>query len=348
MGRLPRGREGEAMVEALPLVWFLLLDLSLLAFLLLDGADLGIGILAIRPTSEDQRSIMLAAIGPLWYANETWLVIAGAILFGAFPRAYGLALSALYVPAMMLIFGLILRAVSIEFRPHAKARRFWGAVFAGGSLLAVAGQGFMLGGVLSGVRVQGELFAGGPWDWLNPLSAVVATGTVLGYAMLGGAYLLRRYEGPFLAGYGRRLRIAAIAALAVFVLSLPLLSLVRTSVSGLWLRPQNLVVVAVLLAGALLGFVMVLRCAARPTKGRNAYPWAVLVFVCVAAAVLAGVFPYIIPPSLSIAAAAASTVTLRFMLIGVAIVLPLIVVYSLYVRRVFRSRVTGPNRNGEY
>jgi cytochrome d ubiquinol oxidase subunit II len=336
------------MVEALPLVWFLLLDLSLLAFLLLDGADLGIGILAFRPASEEQRSVMLAAIGPLWYANETWLVIAGAILFGAFPRAYSLALSALYVPAMMLIFGLILRAVSIEFRPHAKARRFWGAVFAAGSLLAVAGQGFMIGGVLSGVRVQDGLFAGGSWDWLSPLSAVVAAGTVPGYAMLGGAYLLRRYEGPFLADFRRRLRVAAAATLAMFVLSLVLLPLLPTPVSGMWLRPPRLIAVAVLLAGALLGFIMVLRCAARTPKGRHAYPWAVLVLVCVAAAVLAGVFPYIVPPSLSIAAAAASTDTLTFMLVGVGVVLPIIVVYSLYVRRVFRGRVTGAPPDGEY
>jgi cytochrome d ubiquinol oxidase subunit II len=334
--------------QALPLVWFLLLDLSLLAFLLLDGADLGIGILAFRPAGEEQRSVMLAAVGPFWYANETWLVIAGAILFGAFPRAYGLALSALYVPAMMLIFGLILRAVSIEFRPHAKARRFWGAAFAAGSLLAVAGQGFMLGGVLNGIRVEGPLFAGGPWDWLSPLSAVVAAGTILGYGMLGGAYLLRRYEGPFLEDHRRRLRVTAAAGLAAFLLALALLPVLHTPVSALWLRPPHLVAVAVLLAGAVLGFAMVLRCAARPPRGRHAYPWAVLVFVCVAAAVLAGVFPYIVPPSLSIAAAAASTDTLTFMLVGVGVVLPIIVVYSLYVRRVFRGRVTGAPPDGEY
>jgi cytochrome d ubiquinol oxidase subunit II len=334
--------------QALPFVWFLLLDLSLLAFLLLDGADLGIGILALRLAGEEQRSVMLAVVGPLWYANETWLVIAGAILFGAFPRAYGLALSALYVPAMMLVFGLILRAVSIEFRPHAKARRFWGAAFAAGSLLAVAGQGFMLGGVLSGVRVEGTLFAGSPWDWLSPLSVIVAGGTILGYGMLGGAYLLRRYEGPFLADFRRRLRVAAAAGLAAFLLALVLLPVLHTPVSTLWLRPPRLLAAAVLLAGAALGFVMVLRCTARPSRDRHAYPWAVLVFVCVAAAVLAGVFPYIVPPSLSIAAAAASKDTLTFMLVGVGVVLPIIVVYSLYVRRLFRDRITGAPPDGEY
>jgi len=334
--------------RVLPLVWFLLLDLTLLAFLVLDGADLGIGILALRPGSEEQRSVMLAAIGPLWYANETWLVIAGAILFGAFPRAYGLALSALYVPAMMLIFGLIFRAVSIEFRPHARAKGFWGAAFAAGSLLAVAGQGFMLGGVLSGIRVEGPVFAGGPWDWLNPLSAVIAAGTVLGYAMLGAAYLLRRYEGPFLDDHRRRVRITAAAALGVFVLTLALLPVLRTPVSALWLRPVHLIAVAVLMGGAVLGFVMLLRCAARPRGDRQAYPWAVLVFLCVAGAVLTGVFPYIVPPSLSINAAAASPNTLTFMLIGVGAVLPVIVVYSLYVRRVFRARVSGALQDEEY
>jgi cytochrome d ubiquinol oxidase subunit II len=334
--------------QVLPLVWFALLGLTLLAFLVLDGADLGIGILALRPRSEEQRSLMLAAIGPLWYANETWLVIAGAILFGAFPRAYGLALSSLYIPAMMLVFGLIFRAVSIEFRPHSQAKSFWGAAFAGGSLLAVVGQGFMLGGVLCGIRVEGLTFAGGPWDWLNPLSVVIAGGTVLGYGMIGAAYLLRRYEGPFLEDHRRRLRFTTAAALGAFVLAAVLLSVLHTPVSALWLRPPQLTAAAVFLGGAVLGFVMLLQGASHPRRDRQGYPWAVLVFLCVAGAVLAGVFPYIVPPSLTIAAAAASPDTLTFMLIGVGAVLPVIVVYSLYVRRVFRARVSGAPEDGAY
>ncbi len=336
------------MEQVLPLVWFFLLELTLILFVTLDGADLGIGILALRPRDEAERSAMVAAIGPLWYANETWLVVGGAVLFGAFPLAYGLVLSSLYIPVMMLIFGLIFRAVSIEFRTHSRAKGFWGLAFAAGSLLAVIGQGFVLGGVLSGIRVEERVFAGGAWDWLNPLSALIAAGAVLGYAMLGAAYMLRRYEGPFLDHHRRLLRITAAAALTVFLATIVLLALVHTPFSAAWLKPPRLFTVTALLVGTVLGFVMLLRAAARAGGDRKAYPWAIVVFLCAAGAVTAGVFPYLVPFSLVIAAAAAPSVTLIFMLFGVGVILPVIVVYNLYVRGVFRGKVYGEPDSGEY
>jgi cytochrome d ubiquinol oxidase subunit II len=335
------------MQAALVYIWFFLLYFVLFLFILLDGADLGIGVLALGVGREERRSVMMAAIGPLWYANETWLVIAGAILFGAFPVAYGLLLSSLYLPAMLLVFGLILRAVSIEFRPHSSRKRLWGTLFGAGSLLATLGQGFILGGLLSGLRVQGGSFAGGPWDWLNPAGLLVAVAIVAGYATLGAAYLVRRSEGEFQAANRRLARASVIAALALLCLAVALLPALRTPFSAVWLRPPQVIAVPICLAMALAGFALLLVNTGR-ARSAPVYPWAVVAFVGSAAAVAAGIFPYFIPFSVTAAEAAASSSTLLFMLAGVVVILPVIVVYSLYVRGVFRGKVHGDISGQDY
>ena len=328
------------MEAVLVYVWFFLLYGVLFLFVLLDGADLGIGILALGVRREERRSAMMATIGPLWYANETWLVIAGAILFGAFPAAYGLLLSSLYIPAMLLIFGLMLRAVSIEFRPHSERKGLWGTLFAAGSLVAVLGQGFILGGLLSGLKVQGGSFAGGPWDWINPVGALVAATIVAGYATLGAAYMVRRSEGEFQAFNRGLARASAVAAVALFVSAVVLLPAAQTPFSTVWFKPPQVIAVPVCLAATLAGFILLLWSTAK-AKSVPVYPWAVLAFVGAAAAVVAGIFPYFIPFAVTAAEAAAAGPTLLFMLAGAAVILPIIAVYSLYVRGVFRGKVHG-------
>jgi cytochrome d ubiquinol oxidase subunit II len=329
------------MEATLVYVWFFLLYGVLFLFILLDGADLGIGMLALGVRREQRRSVMMAAIGPLWYANETWLVIAGAILFGAFPAAYGLLLSSLYMPAMFLIFGLILRAVSIEFRPHSSRKRLWGTLFGAGSLVATLGQGFILGGLLSGMKVQGGNFAGSAWDWINPAGILVAVSVVAGYATLGAAYLVRRSEGEFQAFNRGLARASVIAALALFCSAIALLPALRTPFAEVWLKPPQVIAVPVCLAAALAGFILLLAGTGRVRKSAPVYLWAVLAFVGSAAAIAAGIFPYFIPFSVTAAEAAASRSTLLFMLAGVVVILPVIAVYSLYVRGVFRGKVHG-------
>ncbi len=335
------------MQATLVYVWFFLLYSVLFLFVLLDGADLGIGMLALGVRREERRSAMMAIIGPLWYANETWLVIAGAILFGAFPAAYGLLLSSLYIPAMLLIFGLILRAVSIEFRPHSRRKGLWGTLFGAGSLIAVLGQGFILGGLLSGLKVQGGSFAGGPWDWLNPVGTLVAAAIVAGYATLGAAYMVRRSEGEFQAFNRRLARASAIAAVALFCSVVVLLPALKTPFSTVWFRAPQVIAVPVCLAAALAGFVLLLVSTLK-AKSAPVYPWAVLAFVGAAAAIVAGIFPYFIPFALTAVEAAASRPTLLFMLAGVAVILPIIAVYGLYVRGVFRGKVHGDISGEDY
>ncbi len=327
--------------SVLDLVWFGLMALTLGLFVALDGADLGIGVLSLRARDEQERSVMMAAIGPMWYANETWLVIAGAILFGAFPLAYGVLLSAMYIPVLLLLVGLAFRATSIEFRVSSGRKGLWGVVFAVGSLLAVLGQGFLLGGLLSGIQVAGGEFAGGPLDWINPASLLVAIGILSGYTMLGAGYMVRRTSGEYEERYRRLLGITAFVSVAMFVAEFAVLPFVSEPISRVWLELPHVIVSAVIFAGALVGFGMLLRSAARQGRERAPYAWAVVVFACSAVAVVGAIFPYVIPPSVTIADAAAPPATQVFMLVGVAAILPVIIVYNLYLRGVFRGKVRG-------
>jgi len=177
----------------LPDIWFLIIALEIGLYVILDGADLGIGMLSLFRKREETRSLMMHVIGPIWDANETWLVIAGGALFGAFPLAYGVILNALYIPVMVLIFGLIIRAAAFEFHEFSSNKNFWSALFGIGSLVAVLGQGFVAGGLASGVSVRSGAFSGGAFDWATPLTALVTALLVLAYLLIGYAYLIRKH-----------------------------------------------------------------------------------------------------------------------------------------------------------
>jgi cytochrome d ubiquinol oxidase subunit II len=328
------------MASFIQLLWFFLLYGTLFLFVLLDGADLGIGILSLGARNEQERSEMMATIGPLWYANETWLVIGGAVLFGAFPLAYGLLLTSLYIPTMMLLFGLMTRAVSVEFRAHSEGKRAWGAGFGAGSLLAALGLGFLLGGMLSGLRVEGGTFKGGAWDWLNPVAAITAVGIVAGYATLGAAYMVRRTSGEFQAFSRRLTLVSAVVSFCLFVAVIVLLPLLATPFRGQWDRPPHIYTVPVFMLVTGVGLVMMLRASrAGAASDRAPYIWGLVVYMSAAAAVVAGIFPYFVPFTVTIAEATASRQTLVFMIFGVGVILPIIVVYNLYARGIFRGKV---------
>jgi cytochrome d ubiquinol oxidase subunit II len=217
---------------------------------------------------------MMSSIGAFWDANETWLIVAGGILFGAFPLAYGVLLNALYIPVMIMLFGLIFRAVSFEFHSHSlgKSKTLWQFAFGTGSLVAVMGQGLSLGGLLGGVRVLDDEFVGGPGDWLSGTSVVVAIVIALAYMVLGATYL--RGKNP------------------------------RQGQKHSW-RPfaASLAILGVIFAG-------------------------LLVTIC----------PYIVPKSITIPQAAASTGTLTIMLFGVGLLIPIMLGYNYYMYRVFRGK----------
>jgi cytochrome d ubiquinol oxidase subunit II len=335
------------MGDFLPILWYFLLVVSLTPFIILDGADLGIGLLSLN-VNESKRSTMLNAIGPVWYANETWLVVAGAILFGAFPVAYGVILTSMYIPVMMVLFGLILRAVSTEFRGHSERPRFWGIVFGTGCLLAILGQGLIFGGLFSNLKVEGGSFAGGTWDWLNPVSALMTVGVLAAYVMLGAAHLVRKTEGVTQIRNRRILTGVASVALVLFVAVMVVVLTGHAPVSPLWTKPPQVYLVPLFVVVALIGFIMVLVSSAAGKEGRISYIWAVVVFLSTAVATIGGIFPYFIPFSLSIAQAASPSSSLVFMLFDTGIILPVIIVYNIYVHRVFGGKVHVPDTEDRY
>jgi cytochrome bd ubiquinol oxidase subunit II len=335
------------MGSALSLLWYFLLVITMTLFIILDGADLGIGVLSLN-AGESRRSTMLAAIGPLWYANETWLVVGGATLFGAFPLAYGVILSSLYIPAMMLLFGLIFRAVSIEFRSHSEHKRLWGLAFGIGCLLAIAGQGFIFGGLFSKLNIEGGSFAGEPWDWLNAGSVIITLGVLAAYAMMGAAQLVRRTGGAVQIENKRLLMGSASVALALFVAVVVMMLLGYTPVSVTWSKPPQIYIVPLFLFVALFGFVMLLLSSRAGKSDRAPYVWVIVVFLSTGVATIGGIFPYFVPFSLSITQAAAPPTSLVFMLFGAGIILPIIIVYNIYVHRVFAGKVYGDEAENQY
>ena len=163
--------------------------------ILLDGISLGVGLLFPTAADEQERSLMMGSIAPVWDANQTWLVFGGGAIFAAFPVVYGVLSSALYLPLMTFIAGLIFRGVTFEFRAHSARKKVWNNAFFFGSLIAVLSQGFALGGILTGIKISGEHFAGGPFDWLNPFSIMVGIALIPGYLMLGASYLILKTTG---------------------------------------------------------------------------------------------------------------------------------------------------------
>jgi cytochrome d ubiquinol oxidase subunit II len=326
------------MSDFLPLLWYFLLIIPVTLFIILDGADLGIGILSIN-AGQPRRSTMLAAIGPMWYANETWLVISGATLFGAFPLAYSIVLSSLYIPVMILLFGLILRAVSIEFEGHSDHKVLWGTIFGAGCLLAVLGQGFIFGGLLSNLKIENSSFAGGPWDWLNPVSVLIALGVLSAYCMMGAAYLVRKTEGIIQLHNRRLLTGSASVALVAFASIMAVMMTGHGPVSLNWAKPPQVYFIPLFIFITLAGFVMLLLTSRIEKQDKAPYVWAVVVFISTAVVTIGGIFPYFIPYSLSIEQVASPQSSLVFMLFGAGIILPIVIFYNVYVHRVYAGKV---------
>ena len=320
-------------------IWFGLLAFILFLAVALDGADLGVGILSLFCRDEARRSVLIGSIGPVWHANLTWLVVLGGVLFAAFPLAYGLILSSLYIPILAMLFGLIFRGVSIEFREQARRKMFWNFSFGAGSLLATLAQGFALGGYLNGLPVQGDHFAGSVFDWLHPFAALIALGLTCGYMLLGAAYLVFKTEGELQEASRGQARKAAwwLAMLAVGIglwggLMDPFLSRRWFSWPGLWVTSFPMV----LAAATFVALQVSLR------RRRDFLPL-ILSAVCLALmylAMAASIFPYIVPPGISVDQAAAGPLTLIMMLIVVGVILlPVMIAYNLYQYAVFRGKV---------
>lgn len=323
---------------ALPLVFMAVMGLSLLAYVVLDGYDLGVGLL-LPFAEETEKDLMVASIGPFWDANETWLVLGVGVLLVAFPLAHGLVLTALYLPATAMLLGLILRGVSFDFRVKARAARkgMWNALFSAGSLVAAAAQGWMLGSYLTGFGRDALSIA---------FSAGIALTLPTAYAMLGAGWLMMKTEGELQAKavhWGRRVLWPMGLALVGISLATPLVS---PSVFAKWFTmPDFLALMPIPLATAA-AFFAAWHVLNRPRTIAAGYGWVVfastvLVFVLAFLGLAYSLYPYIVPERLTVWDAASAHESLVIIFAGVAVTLPMIIVYTVFMYRVFWGKATA-------
>lgn len=310
--------------------WFGIIGLMLLLYVVTDGFDLGVGILSLFRRRQEDRDLMIQSIGHVWDANETWLVALGGALFGAFPLAYSMLMTQLYVPVMVLIASFMMRGAAIEFRHVAHGSKvFWDRVFGLGSLLAALSQGLILGRVISGLvpGVESAIFV-----------AVTAIGVASGYSLLGATWLVKKTTGQ-LQGSARRSAVVAVCTtvLAAIVVSLGTLYFSPVGLSQ-WQDSGILHLLVLLGVLAALTFVYVLY--AIFTGGEHSpFAGASLLFTVSFAGLAISLFPWLVPGKLSIAAAASNSSTLIFMLLGIGTVLPIMIGYNLYQYHLFRGKV---------
>lgn len=323
----------------LALFWAGVIVVSILIYVILDGFDLGVGVLFGTTRSESLRVEMMDAIAPFWNGNETWLVVVGVGLFAAFPMAYAVFLGAFYMPILLLLFGLIFRGVAFEFRFRTKRMRpFWDWGFSVGSAAVGFVQGAAVGAMIRGIPVSNRHFSGGPFDWLAPFPIMTGTGLVFGYALLGASWLVLKSEGALHDWARRRIPWLAAAVLIVMFIAFKMTAEVGSLARrNLLARPWGLVFAATGII-ALIGVFLGTR-----TK-RDGFPLAMNVLFFLSGFFTLGVmfWPYMIPYRVTVPDAAAPDASLSFLFYGAVVVLPLIGVSIARVYWAFRGKVQSP------
>jgi cytochrome d ubiquinol oxidase subunit II len=332
----------------LPLIWAGIIAVAVLMYVLLDGFDLGVGILFPFAGSPQERDVMMDSVAPIWDGNETWLVLGGGGLLAAFPFAYAALMPALYIPILLMLMALILRGVAFEFRLRGRRRgkRFWTAAFTTGSIAATVAQGFVLGGFIQGITLADGRFAGGRFDWLTPYTVLVAAGLLAGYALLGAAWLIWKTEDE-LHGRARRWAWLAAGATAVLLAAVSAATLlVHPRVAERWgfqagsFDVERLLPLLPIPAIGLAGLAVVVLGLRAKSHG---WPFfgAFLLFLSGYLGLAVGFFPNIVPYDMSFRQAASADNALAFMLVGVVILLPAILGYTAWVYWVFRGKVSA-------
>jgi cytochrome d ubiquinol oxidase subunit II len=331
------------MESYLPVIWAAIIGLAVAMYVILDGFDLGIGILFPFAETERERDQMMNSIAPFWDGNETWLVLGGAGMMIVFPLAYSIILPAVYLPVIIMLLALVFRGVAFEFRwIGVTSKRYWTFAFAAGSVIAAFCQGLILGSLIQGIKVENGAFAGGAFDWATPFAVLCGLGLVAGYSLLGATWLVMKTQG----GVAKRARIEAklllVAVLAFMAIVSVWTPLAFERIAVRWFSLPNILFFWwVPAATALVAFA--------------AWRWLetereVLPFLATIALFLLGYFgllisnfPYLVPPSLTIWQTAAAPATHIFMLMGTLVILPIILGYIIFVYWIFGGKL----REGE-
>jgi cytochrome d ubiquinol oxidase subunit II len=317
--------------------WVSLLVISILLYLLLDGFDLGIGMLFGLTRSADNRSIMLNTVAPFWDGNETWLVVTGVILWGAFPIVYATLLSAFYLPVIIMLLGLILRGVSFEYRNKAQRSRWlWEVCFTAGSLAASFMQGVMVGALVEGLRFTNGQYSGGVFGWFTPFALLCGVGLCLGYALLGACWLVRKCEGLIRDTARRQIPILTVTVLAFLVVVFIYALVENLPIMHRWIdRPYLFIFPA---TGAVAALVL----AGNILHHNDYWPFymVTLIFMSAFGTLALSFWPHMIPFAITIDEGAAPPSTLAFMFWGEGLfVYPLMLLYAVVSYRVFRGKV---------
>ncbi len=322
----------------LPTISAFVIAFAVFAYVVLDGFDLGIGILfpLLRPGRE--RDTAMNSVAPVWDGNETWLVLGGGGLMAAFPLAYAIIMPALYAPIIAMLLALIFRGVAFEFRWRDPGhRRFWDIAFTTGSIVATIAQGITLGALLQGISVQGRAYGGGWWDWLTPFSLLVGVSLVIGYGLLGATWLIMKTDGSTQEKSFRFARVLGPATIGCIVLVsavTPFLSEAYYQRWFSWPRILYAAQVPLLVAITSVGFYLSLR------HRREYLPFllSLTLFGLCLAGLGVSMFPYVVPGAVTIWDAAAPASSLRFLLAGTAVLIPIILAYTAYAYWVFRGK----------
>jgi cytochrome d ubiquinol oxidase subunit II len=323
----------------LPVIWALVIGVAVAMYVVLDGFDLGIGILFPYFSKEAERDQMMNSVAPFWDGNETWLVLGGAGLWVAFPLAYAIIMPAVYLPIIVMLLALIFRGVAFEFRWVAKPNhRKWDIAFAAGSTVAAFSQGLVLGGILQEIHVENGQFAGGAIDWFTPFSLMCGVALVLGYALLGATWLIMKTDGKVerrARAMGTPLLIAMLVFIGIVSLWTPLQI---DRIAERWFSVPNFYFLSqVPLATLLLAWL----CWHGIRKEKPILPFvsAVGLFLLAFAGLAISNAPYLVPPTITLWEAAAHPSSQFFLLVGAVILVPMILGYTVFVFWVFRGKV---------
>jgi cytochrome d ubiquinol oxidase subunit II len=320
-------------------IWTVILALSVFMYVLLDGFDLGVGILFGLAPDDEARETMMASIAPIWDGNETWIVLGGLGMLVAFPLAFAIIFPALYFPVLAMLLGLVFRGVAFEFRASARtSRKRWEAAFFWGSLVATFAQGCVLGKFVLGFDVRDRHYAGTTWDWLHPFVLMVGAGLVFGYVLLGATWLVMKTEGDLQQWARRKARLASFGVLAFIVLVSAWTPFLHEYIARRWFSWPNMLFfspVPLLTAALALWLWRALQ------RGADVAPFmaAIGLFALCYLGLAISLFPYVVPHALTLWQAATAPEGQAFLLIGTMFLIPVILTYTGWSYWVFRGKV---------
>ncbi len=324
----------------LPLIWAIIIIFGVMMYVIMDGFDLGIGILFPFLKGESDRDVMMNTVAPVWDGNETWLVLGGAALFGAFPLAYSVVLEALYLPLIFMLIGLIFRGVAFEFRFKARdnKRHIWDKAFIGGSLVATFFQGVALGAFIDGIPVVNRAYAGGGLDWLTPFSVFCGLALIVAYALLGCTWLIMKTEGSLQEAMHKLAKPLTLVLLVVTGIVSIWTPLTHADIASRWFSMPNLLWFMPVPLLVLLSVYALLKSVSQRAHYMPFIMTLILIFLGYSGLGIS-LWPNIIPPSISIWDAASPPQSQGFILVGTLFIIPFILVYTFWSYYVFRGKV---------